>query len=664
MIDSAQLKRWEQHHKNGYSGEGTTKEQWQDSALMHVSPDRQEFDCYRPDQFRHIKEKTRMIYAYTKRFALTALDMTINPHMGLALFNQEGCLLRLFGKDSFLAWADHLGICNGSKWDLPSLGCNAVSLGLETKTPVTMSGSDNYSKLLLDTCIYFIPFEYYITESNYINDEHFSGGLAIITPYQKGPQDYLLLAASVAMDVALHSFMTNSINRTYAKESLALLTIDSDVVTGKPNLLYHNMNVFQTFGIPYQSLYLTDATKLFDPPPANQRLWQIVQGKETISNESITLTVQGKTGDYILSTTTYDQLHLGIRGMRLYIDQEQKISAYISKHIGNNAQLTFRNIIGQSTDFSGTIEHAKKIALSDNNVLILGESGVGKDIFAQAIHNSSSRGARPFIAVNCAAFPRDLFASELFGYSEGAFTGSKRGGNIGKFELANTGTLFLDEVGDIPLDLQASLLRIIEQKAFMKLGSTKQTQLDIKIIAATNADLRQKVRDRLFREDLYYRLCGLRLLVPPLRNRGDDVILLAHHFARSAAEKVQMAPPQIPPETEAFLRQYTWPGNVRELQNVIGSSIQIYHPMVLLPQHFAQILDYDVSTALPSEVPAPVPIPTGLLPRRGSQPLPQKDEVLQALDIHHYNRSKAAEALGISRRSFYRLLEKYEIMLG
>lgn len=663
MIDRTVVRQWEGNHKTGISGEPSVVAQWEESKALHVAPGKTEFDCYSPGEFKHIKEKTRMIYAYTKRFALTALQHTVHPCMGLALFNQDGCLLRLFGKEGFLDWAKEQGFCHGSKWDLASIGCSAVSLGLASKQPVTTVGDANYAKLLLNTCLYFVPFEHYITETNYINDEHFTGGLAIITPYQEKPQDYLLLAASVAMDIALHSFMTNSLNRTYAKESLALVTIDSDVTTGKSNLLYHNMNVFQTFGIPYQSLYLTDATRLFDPLPANQRLWNIINQRETVSNESLNLSVQGKEGDYILSTVTYDQPLLAIRGMRLYIDKEQKISAYISKHIGNNAQLTFRNIIGQSECFSCATEHAKKIALSDNNVLILGESGVGKDIFAQAIHNSSSRGARPFIAVNCAAFPRDLFASELFGYSEGAFTGSKRGGNIGKFELANTGTLFLDEVGDIPLDLQASLLRIIEQKAFMKLGSTKQTQLDIKIIAATNADLRQKVRDRLFREDLYYRLCGLRLLVPPLRNRGDDVILLAHHFAGSAAAKIQMSPPKIPPETEAFLREYAWSGNVRELQNVIGSSIQIYHPTVLYPHHFAQILDYDVSAALPTE--KPIPVSTGYAPRRSTtQALPEKEELLQALEVHHYNRSKAAEALGISRRSLYRLLDKYHIELS
>ena len=181
---------------------------------------------------------------------------------------------------------------------------------------------------------------------------------------------------------------------------------------------------------------------------------------------------------------------------------------------------------------------AKAVAKSESNVLILGESGVGKDIFAQAIHNASDRRDKPFLALNCAALPRDLIASELFGYEGGAFTGAKKNGNIGKFQLADTGTIFLDEIGDMPLDLQATLLRVIEQKKFMRVGSSSITNVDVRIIAATNANIQKLIDQKKFRADLYYRLSTLQFTIPPLRERGSDIILLAEYFIQAVSRRI------------------------------------------------------------------------------------------------------------------------------
>lgn len=294
--------------------------------------------------------------------------------------------------------------------------------------------------------------------------------------------------------------------------------------------------------------------------------------------------------------------------------------------------------------------------------MLLGESGVGKDIIAQAIHNASDRRNRPFIAVNCASLPRDLIASELFGYEEGAFTGAKRSGNIGKFELANTGTIFLDEIGDMPLESQAMLLRVIEQKSFMRIGSNRVTNVDVKIISATNADLEELVEKKLFRLDLYYRLGVIKLHIPPLRQREDDVILLANHFIH-AIEKREHAPKgrsvTLSPDAKELLRRLPWRGNVRELQNTIEGIMVLYQPAIIEAEHFRAYLNLTNETLREDPVQAPTDAPAF---KEYVKVLPKKltrDVLAQALAENRYNKSATAEMLGISRKSLYRKLEEF-----
>ncbi len=297
-------------------------------------------------------------------------------------------------------------------------------------------------------------------------------------------------------------------------------------------------------------------------------------------------------------------------------------------------------------------------AKSDRNILILGESGSGKDIFAQAIHNASGRRSKPFIAVNCATLPRNLIASELFGYVEGAFTGAKRGGNIGKFELANSGTLFLDEIGDLPLDLQAMLLRILENNSFMRLGATKETSVDVKIISATNANIIRMIEQKKFREDLYYRLSTLQLLIPPLRERGRDVILLARRFLSLNTTRPSNPPPALSKDAEDALMQIQWRGNVRSLQNMIENLALLHAGETITRQQIEDYMDstYGRFSALPAtNTPPPTAGTEGGV--RYYRKLP-KDALLRALSDHRYNKTATARSLGISRKTLYRWIQE------
>ena len=232
----------------------------------------------------------------------------------------------------------------------------------------------------------------------------------------------------------------------------------------------------------------------------------------------------------------------------------------------------FEEIIGASQALKRTLKQVEIVAPTDSTVLILGETGTGKELIARAIHNLSFRRERTLVKVNCAAIPTGLLESELFGHEKGAFTGAIAQ-RIGRFELANRGTIFLDEIGDIPIELQPKLLRVLQEREFERLGSTRTIHTDGRLIAATNRDLREMVDERKFREDLFYRLNVFPIYVPALRERSEDIPLLVNHFAQRFARQMNRTIETIPDETMAAITRYPWPGNIRELQNVIERAV-------------------------------------------------------------------------------------------
>ncbi|HWZ52224.1 MAG TPA: sigma 54-interacting transcriptional regulator [Granulicella sp.] len=255
----------------------------------------------------------------------------------------------------------------------------------------------------------------------------------------------------------------------------------------------------------------------------------------------------------------------------------------------------FEQIIGNSPALESVLEHVERVAPTDSTVLIEGETGTGKELFAHAIHNLSARCGRTFVRLNCAAIPMDLLESELFGHEKGAFTGAIAQ-KIGRFELADKGTLFLDEVGDIPAGLQPKLLRVLQEREFERLGSTRTHQVDVRLVAATNRDLAEMVKHSQYRSDLYYRLNVFPLRLPPLRDRREDIPALVEHFAELFGRRVGREIEHIPAETMAALCAYAWPGNIRELQNLIERAVILSDSGVLPnPLPPAKIQDFELS---------------------------------------------------------------------
>jgi len=293
------------------------------------------------------------------------------------------------------------------------------------------------------------------------------------------------------------------------------------------------------------------------------------------------------------------------------------------------------------------VRMARVGAQSSSNVLIQGESGTGKELLSQAIHNASVLCDGPFVAINCAAIPRELIESELFGYEEGAFTGAAKGGRPGKFELANEGTIFLDEIGDMPLDMQVKLLRVIQERKVMRIGGHHVFNFNGRIIAASNRDLQREVEEGSFRRDLFYRLNVLLVNVPPLRERREDIVQTARHVLQKVSTKLGRTTPRIGDDALAALVAHDWPGNVRELENVLERAINIVNGDVItiaeLPKSFKQLARFS-----PGQI-------------QGLRTLEEveREAIIQTLSSVGRNISQAACLLGITRNTLYSKIKKF-----
>lgn len=328
--------------------------------------------------------------------------------------------------------------------------------------------------------------------------------------------------------------------------------------------------------------------------------------------------------------------------------------------LGLTADYTFEDIMGDSKPMADAKNLSMSFAASPYNVLIYGESGVGKELFAQSIHNCSQRKNNPFVAINCASIAPELIDSELFGYEGGAFTGASKNGQIGKFELANGGTLFLDEVAELPLHFQTKLLRTLETNQITRIGGSKNIPVDVRIIAATNCSLEKMIEEGLFREDLYYRLMVLNITIPPLREHPEDISLCAEFFLQQSAQQNNLEKKRIDADARKLMTEYRWPGNIRELRNVMNRVSILSKSTIITREILAASLQpgsFSISEAEEKTAEMRINEKKIAIDRSNA------DLIKEVLSISKGNKRKAAELLGVSRKTFYRMLEKYEAFL-
>ena len=309
--------------------------------------------------------------------------------------------------------------------------------------------------------------------------------------------------------------------------------------------------------------------------------------------------------------------------------------------------VTFGNIVGKSPALAHVISQANKVAATDVAVLINGETGTGKELFAQAIHNASHRSAGAFLALNCSAFSRELLESELFGYKEGAFTGAVKD-KRGLLEEANHGTVFLDEIGEMALELQSKLLRVLETGEFVKVGDTKTTRVDVRIISATNRNLKEEIANGRFREDLYFRLSVFRIELPPLRQRREDILPLAQHFAERFSKQIGCPVPALSPDAKNLFLSYPWPGNVREMMNTMEHALIVCDSEITREDLPIDMLSDESSTQVDDSL---------------DLKSVERNHIIKVLHHTHGNKTETARLLKIGLTTLYRKIEEYGIIV-
>jgi len=562
----------------------------------------------------------------------------------LVLIDKDGYILRTSGDLNVLRRAEKLNFGPGANWSERSVGTNAIGTALTIGRALHVTGPEHYCQgHHLWTC-----------SAAPIRDAagEIVGCLDISGPRERfNPYILAMIVASVkAIEERLRleqsfEYLSNAniyLSTVFDAVSEGLISVDGNgFITGI------NRAAAKLFRLHPEELIGKRAdTALY----FNNRVRGFMKsGKEYCEEELLLNTLKGQL--HCIASAKPICNKDGIRrGAVFTISKIKEPSLQRKNNVGEDLRFMFKDIIGESKTMQETIEKAKRVTKSPSTVLIFGESGTGKEIFAQAIHSASDCRQGPFVSLNCGAIPRELVQSELFGYSEGAFTGAKRSGRLGKLELASGGSIFLDEIGAMPLEMQVNLLRVLEEKTIVRVGGNKGIPVDIRIIAATNSSLYEEVKRGAFREDLYYRLNVISITIPPLRERKRDIPLLTNHYIEKLSRKLGKRVVDIDPVILSIFEAYHWPGNVRELINALEYAINLMQEEDLRLDHLPDYLkeNRQVKPGVDSrEI-----VPLAIL---------EQEAIRDALICFDGNISKASKTLGVCRNTLYDKIKRYGI---
>ncbi|MEE9911025.1 MAG: sigma 54-interacting transcriptional regulator [Deltaproteobacteria bacterium] len=528
----------------------------------------------------------------------------------------------------------------GACWQERYSGNTAGGTVVVYKKPIQVFGSQHYIRLYQGATGSGAPI--------FDADGEFVGVIAIFGRYYRANPHTLGMAVAAAGAIEnelrirralAESRVASSYQQTVISSiQEALIAVDSQ---GRVTLI--NDNARKRFGLSVSKVEGRSIRDIFSQD--NMQFFTLIENNETVTDTEVRIFSKSFSGDYTLTCNPIISPDGLVIGKIIILNEIQRAKSMVTKMMGASANFSFEDIHGQNARFLMTVDQARMVSQSSSNVLLLGKSGTGKDIFAQAIHNASDRRNGPYVAINCGAIPRDLIASELFGHEEGAFTGSRRGGNQGKFELADGGTLFLDEIAETPLELQTALLRVIEDKSVLRIGGTRVRPVNVRIIAATNKDLREEVRKGNFREDLYYRANVFAIEMVPLKDRLDDIPLLADFFIKRYASAMKKQIVRVDKKVIETFMNYGWPGNVRELQNAIERMINFLKTPELTTEFIPDHIRHPGYTAETREDPV----------------IPQDAERMMITRMlnQKMRKNRIAEKLNISRATLYRKMKQY-----
>jgi len=633
---------------------------WIESKSSGINPDHYSVYSFLSEQELHkIQEDNKLLIEVAKPLIDTFLELTMST----------GYKLQLFDKNCFFIAGNRLDM------DIPpsnrvvrDLSTTAHRLCILYKRTFQLVGPEHYLTKLNN----------YISTGAPIFDENgeIIGALVLIQELLCKPWEKHIsyikahslgwvnsLAIAIGTQYKLHK--TNQIlEATFELFDEGILTLDTDGRIIRANR--EGCRILDLDYSPKKEFNISDYLSNKSP------ILQLLQSKANSIGKHVYIeefiTVNNKEKPYLISVIPVTKSKSNdIDYLILRLNNTDKINNLVTKRSGASATIEFKDIIGTSDIMTMTKNQAQQFALSQENILLLGESGTGKELFAQAIHNFS-RPHGPFIAVNCAAMPRNLIESELFGYESGSFTGAAKNGRPGKIELANGGTLFLDEIGDMPYELQAMLLRVLQNKEVMRLGAQRYQKVDFRLIAATNKDLTKLVENRQFRDDLYFRLSVLTIRIPPLAQRGEDKLILAEHFIKTYAQRMGFSIPLLSDNAKHFILTYSWPGNVRELENTIIYAVNMVNmsdTKIIDINHFPANYPFNMNIERPLVSKNSFSLENqqtkDLILLKNSIKDIEKKVIEEAIVNCKYKMAKAAELLGMSKSTLYRKVKALNI---
>ena len=566
----------------------------------------------------------------------------------IILTDKTGRILGLEGDLETLDETSKQNLVPGALMDEKSVGTNAVGTALSEDAPIQVTASEHFMSIFQHVTCSACPI--HDPNGQIIGVLNLTGKSELAHPHTLG----LVVATVSAIEYRINNIniqkqLHNS--NQFAFSMMNNLTNGLFAMDLSDRILWVNDTACRTINTRRLDLIDKPIESIFPDWPAVK---ETILHNEPYADEDNHFSLPKVKSRFLFNAYLIKTKENQILGYILSFRELSGILKMISKLGEYSTRYTFTDFIGESRQTRELIKYCKTIAKNPSTVLISGESGTGKEIIAQAIHSASPRQKQAFVAINCGAISESLIESELFGYSEGAFTGAKKGGKTGKFELANNGTLFLDEIGEMPLEMQVKLLRTIQEKAVIRVGSNKSIPVNVRIIAATNKNLEEEVKAGRFRLDLYYRLNVFEVHIPPLRDRRDDILPLVNYFLKKIASRLDIPIPELKPELLDALLQYNWPGNIRELENLMERAVILRGK--LDRNQISHASDaFTISRSLSS-------VPETENDQIFSLEENEKNNILKTIRHFENNISKSAEALGISRNTLYQKMKKYDLL--
>lgn len=645
--NSQYIKEWENFIKTGEVDASVMRREiidsWHRSKKYGVDPLSTKIKI---ELTGHKLEQTKNVFKPILDIALPFMEMIYDAvgeiGMVVSFTDADGFIMASLGDENVFS---ELQLHTGKNISEEQVGTNAIGIALKKGVALQVLGAEHYRKAYHKKTTSAAPIKDEF--GNVLGVLSMSGECSMVHPHTLG----MVLASSLAIEHELKLNQRNGeLRRANEHLDAIMQTISEGIMTITYEGIITDINYFtkKLFRKTYDEMVGEHIDDIVKKP-----VLEMIK-KETSSNEEKELQFfsNGRKRTVLISFKPIYSQDKSIKEYLITIRETKKVYSQVNKLFGSKAIYTFDDILGDSKEINDSIRLAKLVAMTDATILLHGESGTGKEMFAQGIHNESQRKNNSFVFINCGAIPRDLVASELFGYVEGAFTSARKGGNPGKFELADGGTLFLDEIGDMPLDTQANLLRVLETKQVVRVGGNEVIPVDVRVIAATHKDLAEEVKKGNFRDDLFYRLNVMPIKTPSLRERKEDIKTLVDFFYAQFTKRTDQKS-AIDESFYAVMKQYSWPGNVRELQNVMQMVTNIVGENEnLSSKHLPDSIKETVHENIVKEVDSYV-VPLHIL---------EKEAIINALKVSDNNLAQAAKMLEIGRSTLYRKLEKYMIL--